>query len=59
MNRKIDKMNTVPTKPSSSPIIAKIKSVCGVGRNKFLPKLLPKPKPKKPPLPRLIKDCFI
>ena len=32
MNRKIDKMNTVPTKPSSSPIIAKINgAAAGLG----------------------------
>ena len=50
---------TVPIKnPNSSPIIAKMKSVWGVGRKWFFSILFPKPVPNKPPLPKLISDWF-
>ena len=47
-----------PQRPNSSPIIAKIKSVCGVGKKRFFSRLFPSPKPPIPPLPRLIRDCW-
>ena len=38
-----------PNNPNSSPIIEKIKSVCGVGRRWFFSILFPRPTPNKPP----------
>ena len=45
-----------PTKPSSSPTIAKMKSVWGNGRKKSFCRLPPRPLPNQPPAPTAISD---
>lgn len=42
----------VPTNPNSSPITAKIKSVCGAGRYPNFCRLMPSPTPVHLPLPK-------
>ena len=43
-------------KPSSSPTIAKMKSVCGNGRKKSFCRLPPRPLPNQPPAPTAMSD---
>ena len=45
-------------KPSSSPMIEKMKSVCGSGRKKSFCRPLPMPSPRSPPVPSAISDCM-
>ena len=52
-NEAIKSGNVPPNNPNSSPMIEKMKSVCGVGRRWFFSTLLPRPTPNKPPLPKL------
>ena len=46
-----------PMSPSSSPMIAKMKSVCAFGRKFHLARLAPRPTPVRPPLPSAMNDC--
>ncbi len=48
-----------PIRPSSSPMMAKMKSVCALGRKFHFERLAPSPTPVKPPLPSAINDCTI
>ena len=48
-----------PSRPSSSPMMAKMKSVCAFGRNSHLARPCPRPTPVHPPLPSAISDCVI
>jgi hypothetical protein len=43
---------TVPIRPSSSPMIAKMKSVCASGSHSYFCTELPNPTPKIPPEPK-------
>ncbi len=49
----------MPTKPSSSPTMAKMKSVCASGRKNSFCRLSPMPTPVAPPAPKLISDSAI
>ena len=53
----IKSASTTPTYPSSSPIMAKIKSVCASGRYSSFCTELPKPCPQSSPRPNAISDC--
>src|SRR5581483_7527682 len=44
-------MRMAPSRPSSSPMMAKMKSVWALGRKPNLARLAPNPTPKMPPLP--------
>ena len=46
-------------RPSSSPMMAKMKSVCALGRKFHLARPAPSPTPVNPPLPSAISDCEI
>ena len=45
--------------PSSSPMMAKMKSVCAFGRKFHFARPAPRPTPVKPPLPSAMSDCEI
>ena len=48
-----------PMSPSSSPMIAKIMSVCASGRKFAFSMLWPRPRPKTPPEPRPMIACTV
>ncbi len=48
-----------PISPSSSPMMAKMKSVCALGRKFHLARPAPSPTPVRPPLPSAMSDCEI
>ena len=48
---------SVPMRPSSSPTIVKMKSVCGLGSSPHFSRLWPRPSPVTPPAPSPILDC--
>lgn len=51
-------INAHPINPSSSPIIEKIKSLCGSGMYKYFCLLSPKPTPNNPPDPIAYRLCI-
>ena len=53
------KMIIALKKPSSSAIMAKIKSEYDIGRKRSFSLPAPRPNPKKPPEPIPIRDCCI
>ena len=62
-NERLERINNsitaaLPTKPSSSPMMAKMKSVVSSGRCPYLQMPLPRPFPLNPPEPRAISDWF-
>src|SRR5215475_10953906 len=50
-------VTSAPSRPSSSPMMLKMKSVCASGRKNSFCLLSPSPSPKKPPEPTEISDC--
>jgi len=61
IKRKRNKLNMIAArkKPSSSAIIAKIKSEYDMGRKRSFSFPAPSPNPKKPPEPIPMRDCWI
>ena len=49
---------SVPTRPSSSPMIAKMKSVCASGSQPHFSRLAPRPTPHQPPSARAYLPCI-
>ena len=52
---KISIIRPAPTSPSSSKTTAKMKSLCSSGRNMNFCRLLPRPTPRRPPEPTVMR----
>src|SRR5581483_9260620 len=54
-----ERTSSEPIRPSSSPLTAKMKSVCAFGRKCHLARPAPRPTPVSPPVPMAMSDCTI